>query len=198
MVGFLKKHSRTPQEFYDVVATCCIDRPRIGFFESLIITVRTDTLGNFCQDFFLPTFIHHAMKTNDIGVKIITGFAFLIIDICTLPIRIITLLPRYYVNGQSPKEAHPLYRYLTAQKGVDLSFFFTDYIQLELETPRKTEQEISLKTEDGVPLEIDDSNRERSFKLEQTFNFIDLPEKISPVSYGGHASSTAVFWYYRS
>ena len=177
-----------PDEFHQVVETRCIDRPRIGCFESLVITVRTDTLRNFCEDFFLPTFIHHAMQINDMGTKIIMGFTFLILDICTLPIRIITLLPRYYANAQSPREAHPLHQYLTEQ-GAPAGLLNRDFIQLQIEESPKSKGECHVEAEEGTSLEIDHSNDERPFSIEQTFNFIDLPENISPRSYTVRGSS---------
>jgi hypothetical protein len=86
----------------------------IGIFESTLITVRSDTLANFSKDFFLPTFINHALKIDSLALKVIMCIAALALDIVTLPIRIITLIPRLYLNATHPKTQNVMYRFLEA------------------------------------------------------------------------------------
>jgi len=42
-------------DYFNTFGHLCENRGNVGFFTSLIIPVRTDTLTNFLQDFFFPT-----------------------------------------------------------------------------------------------------------------------------------------------
>ncbi len=53
------------------VSVLCDNKRRIGWLESLIIPVRTDNCDNFCKDFFLPGFFNEALKTHDLGLRVI-------------------------------------------------------------------------------------------------------------------------------
>ncbi len=118
-------------EEFQGVKNLCYNRRTIGFLESTTITVRTNTLQNFAKDFFFPTLINHALKIHDLALKIICTIAFICLDICTLPIRICTLLPLCIANGLHPKVSHPLYQYLLAHQVPAVAL--DDHIYLELD-----------------------------------------------------------------
>ena len=85
-----------------------------------MIPVRTDNLKNFCQDFFLPTFFNHALKkTNDIALLVFWIIGCLTWDVLTLGFRVITAIPRYFINAKQPRHLHPLYRYLADNPDFD-------------------------------------------------------------------------------
>ncbi len=154
------------QEEFQTVKKLCISRREIGFFESMLITARTNTLENCATDFFFPTLINHALKTHDLALKILMTIDLFIVDICTLPIRLITLLPRMLYNEYNRKETHPFYIYLINQ-GVPAEAL-GDHIFLE-------QQYIEGRI--GLPQGLEcDQNRVTS-KL--ALNFIQLPKGVS-------------------
>lgn len=154
-------------EEFQRTANLCDNKRRIGLFESLVIPIRTDNLDNFCKDFFLPTLINHALKFNDIALKIIYSVVLTICDIITLPIRLITAIPRYLYNSAHPKESHPFYQYLI-DNGVPAATLSADYVYLELS---------------GVENRgVFGQERERNLTTQgETFNFIQLPTTVSNV-----------------
>lgn len=147
------KSFNTSEEF-KAVTLHCINRRRIGFFESTLITVRTNNLGHFCKDFFLPTLINQALKANDIALKILMTSICLVLDLCTLPLRLITIVPRHFYNNHYQKHNHPLYKYLL-NHAVTLDALKMDHVYLERELLGGSDNE--------------------------TFNFIQLPKFESPI-----------------
>jgi|GEM_PF-2755525 len=68
-----------------------------------ITTVRTNTLGNFAKDFFLPTLINYLHRVEGVATIAIATITALFFDILTLPIRGITLIPRILTNANRPE-----------------------------------------------------------------------------------------------
>lgn len=155
-------------EEFQRVKNLCDNKRRIGWLESLVIPVRTDNLNNFCKDFFFPGLFNQALKTHDVATKIFLCIFMSIYDIISLPIRLITVIPRYLYNAAHPKESHPLYQYLI-DKGVPAATLSADYVALELGWIENR----------GVFGEIGERNRTT---LTETFNFIQLPITVSEVS----------------
>jgi len=83
-----------------------------GILPMLICTIQTDTLENLCADLFLPTFIHVASKTNLVSGRFLIQLAALFLDLLTLPIRLLTLIPRIAIGLIYQKETHPLYQFI--------------------------------------------------------------------------------------
>jgi hypothetical protein len=127
----LIKNFNSAEEF-QAVMDLCDNKRRIGLLESLIVPIRTDNLNNFCKDLFLPGLFNEALKTEDVALKIFLCILMPIFDIITLPIRLITVIPRYIYNAMHPKEAHPFYQYLI-DKGVAIEDLSGDHIYLETE-----------------------------------------------------------------
>jgi hypothetical protein len=150
-----RKNYETREEF-QTFSNCCADRKCIGTFEATLITVRTDTSKNFQSDFFLPTFMHLASKTQSVAEKIF----YLIADICTFAIRAITLIPRLIQNMQHQKQNHPLYTYLQ-QNGVNLENLGLDHVYVEREW-----------TEDASAPDA----RKTQFFSARTIKFLELPQ----------------------
>lgn len=145
-------------EYEEVVDFLEDNKRRIGFFESLVIPIRTDNLKNFCQDFCLPTFTHYALRVNNLGIRIIASMVCLFLDLATLFLRAITLIPRYCYNWAHQKEAHPLYQYLLEQE-VDSNDLSHGHVQLAVEWAW-----------------------DRYWTMKQvTFNFMQLPQNISAI-----------------
>lgn len=100
----------TPPEFLKFHTDYCHSRPVYSWLEATCIPIRTDNLADFCEDVFYPTVMNHALKAQNIAVRILATLAALILDTLTLPIRLFTCAFRLFDNPQ--KEDHPLYQYL--------------------------------------------------------------------------------------
>lgn len=72
----------------------------------LLVPLRTNRLKNLMEDLFFPTIVHHAMKVQEIGAKILAIVATFFVDLFTLPIRLVTCIPRIIYQVRQPK--HPL------------------------------------------------------------------------------------------
>lgn len=83
-----------------------------GHLDSLLLTTRTDSWEHFRDDFFLPGFVNTALKCDELIPKIILAICLIPLDLLTLAVRLVTLLPRYIYNSGYLKESHPLYQYL--------------------------------------------------------------------------------------
>jgi len=71
-----------------------------------LIPTRTNNLRNFAQDLFLPTFVNHALKLQNVVAKIFVILSALILDMLTFPIRLLTCMPKVLSNAcqkQKPK-----------------------------------------------------------------------------------------------
>ena len=156
--GVLFERKIYTEKEFKAVLTYCVSERRIGFFESTLITVRTDTFPNFCKDFFFPTLINHALKAHEIVLRILESIFSICLDILTFPIRLITIIPRYLYNQQHQRQDHPLYRYLLSVEMAPEALN-VDHICLELQWAHYQPSEQSQTRCSG-----------------ETFNFIQLPE----------------------
>lgn len=78
------------------------------FLEGLVMPLRTQTLNDCLEDLFLPTFIHFALKVENIALKIIASVFAIALDLLTLPIRFIALPLRVYYQSHAPEPKHPM------------------------------------------------------------------------------------------
>lgn len=154
-------------EEFQRATNLCDNKRRIGWLESLVIPVRTDNLSNFCKDFFLPGLFNQALKTHDVATKIFLCIFMPIYDIISLPIRLITAIPRYLYNAAHPKESHPFYQYLIDNE-VPAATLSADYVYLELSWVKNR----GVFGEGGEP---------NLTTQGETFNFIQLPTNVSNV-----------------
>jgi hypothetical protein len=97
------------------------------------VTARTDNLSSFCEDFFFPSLVHDALKIDNFAIRMIRCIVSIIVDLVTMPIRLITLIPRYFTNLRNTREGHPLHQYLVAM-GADPRLLNRDrvYVQTEI------------------------------------------------------------------
>lgn len=141
-----------------------MNQERIGLLRALIVPVRTDTLRNFCKDFFIPTVANYApLKCNDIALRIILCIGAAVCDFITFPLRLITVIPRYVYNAAHPKEKHKLYQYLIGQK-VQPADLAKGYVYLEVVRTSVVNSETHEERWAG------------------TFNFMQLPASSSTIS----------------
>lgn len=78
-----------------------------GLLFAALIPVRTN-LKDVWVDFFCPN-TAQALKIQNVALRIMMTFKFIILDACTLPVRFLTLIPRIIYNEyQTPAPLHDL------------------------------------------------------------------------------------------
>jgi len=92
--------------------------------------LRTDR-EHFLDDFFIPSF-GNLPVIKSVAERIIIGLSTLVLDLITLPIRLLTLLPRYYSNLKNPKESNPFYQFLAKQGDVPEDLLRLDLVYIDL------------------------------------------------------------------
>jgi len=96
----------------------------------MLIPVRTHTLQALSEDLFFPNLIHTALKIDNLALKIFMIIGSVIWDVISLPIRIVTLIPRMIFNES--KTSHPFYQYLIEQR-VDQRILDRDFVYVTWE-----------------------------------------------------------------
>jgi hypothetical protein len=112
--------------------------------------IRTNTCKTFAEDFFFPTLVNYALKVKSVVGKIFAILTALVLDIITLPLRLLTAIPRAIAN--KIKGEHPLRKYLIAQN-VDKKLLEGDHVTVQFKG-----------VQDGAP-----------YELIQNINFIERP-----------------------
>lgn len=133
----------TPQEIEQVKDLC---KSNFWEFSAQFIPVRTHNLKDFCKDFFFPSVTLSAVKIDSYFMRLLE----VIVDLFTLPIRILTAVPRVIYNALNPKEKDPLYLYLKThglsadllkRDAVYVGFEWTENVD---ERPKQFVREISV------------------------------------------------------
>lgn len=81
--------------------------PGESLWKATIIPLRTDNWKDFAIDLFLPTFINHAIKVDNIALKIIASLFAIALDIITFIPRLVASPFRAIYNNKHKSE-HPL------------------------------------------------------------------------------------------
>lgn len=89
-------------------------------FSAILYPVRTHSFKPFVADLFLPATMHAALRINNVVLKTIAIIAALFLDIVTLPIRLVTAIPRFIYNGAQPNS--PLTELLLRHRAPDEVF----------------------------------------------------------------------------
>ena len=93
---------------------------------SFLMVSRVDTWKNLAKDLFLPTFINRALRVENLVGAIFASFFAIILDLATLPFRLLTLGPVY-----SERLNHPLSMFL--KKYANEEFCDVDDMEIELD-----------------------------------------------------------------
>lgn len=155
------------KEAYERVAQKCINKK--VFWESVFIPARIAPFEGLCRDLFIPAtyFVTVVCKDaisklartgpiSELALRILFTFGALISDCLTLPIRLVTLIPRLMM-GDAKRECHPFHKYLVEERA-DERILNTDQVALRLEWEKE-----------GI-----NPHRATEF-LEESFHFIRLP-----------------------
>lgn len=124
-----KKTINSDEEFRGVHDYFNKGKTTVSWIQATLYPVRTNHLKNFATDLFFPTMINHALKIQNFISKIFVIIAAALLDLITLPIRLITAIPRAIMNyNQKPI---PLFTYLKGQ-GVDPKLLGCDRVFVRL------------------------------------------------------------------
>ncbi len=102
------------QEFLRAQQLCKNDKNMAGPWKWSFIPIRTDQLS----DLLLPSSIHGALRAQEFALDYsenllaVVLLITLIWDVVTLPIRLVTYLPRLCYNAYAQRMEHPLFPYL--------------------------------------------------------------------------------------
>lgn len=153
-----------PKEYRKLMVSAKV----IALLPALFIPVRTHTPEKFATDFFLPTTYNHAIRVNSKVRKIFAILGALLLDILTLPVRLLTCLPRCLYNS---RQTNPLYKFLPGDR---IGAFKTDYVVIT-ET-WKTHDEENSASYQGVRGSLHNIFETTEHTKRYNFHFIQVPE----------------------
>lgn len=80
-----------------------------SLFWGLVYPIRTNNIVNGLQDLFLPTLSTRAMYLNTMAKQIFGSLGMLVLDLATLVVRLVTVIPRAIYNW-TESTSHALYK----------------------------------------------------------------------------------------
>lgn len=98
-----------------------------SLFQGLLYPIRTNR--NFHKDFFLPTYMNHAIEIKNVVLRVLCKFAFIFLDIATFPIRL--ALTPFRVVWNAIKPEHPLCQ-LIREKGWNPQLLAAEQLEVEV------------------------------------------------------------------
>lgn len=112
------------KEFKKVFELCQNRKNMITGIKASVVPIRTDRFDTLAKDLFFPTLLSQvesnqdrkAFHTHTVGSAILITVS-LLWDLMTLPIRLLTLIPRIYHNKYVKPSEHPLQIFLR-EKGI--------------------------------------------------------------------------------
>lgn len=137
--------------------TKLVSSSRVSLLPATLVPVRTNNLSNFSKDFFLPTTLNHAVNTQGTFKKVIAVAGAILLDLLTLPIRLLTSAPRALCNAVFQ---NPLRQILIEER---FSKDYTDQDTIEIE----------------FKYEYLDIYRQKTlYTLKQNFNLVQTPNYV--------------------
>ncbi|CDR34920.1 hypothetical protein [Criblamydia sequanensis] len=105
--GVAQKFDVTKEDA-EILKSKFVSSSKVSLLPAALIPVRTNNLSNFNKDLFLPTTLNHGVKANGSFKKVIAVAGAILLDLLTLPIRLITSVPRALFNAhnQNPLRTH--------------------------------------------------------------------------------------------
>lgn len=164
------------KEELDQVKGFCKDRTNMaGWAKSSIMVIRTDEPGHFLLDLMAP-FLNGVTKVDNIALSIFLFAPALVLDFVTLPLRLLTLIPRMAYNYNVQSRAHPLTTFLK-EKGL-APHNQIGQLEIELEEKQYTGEQfvLSLPTE-GAPIQVPFEG----YTSKKSIYHLELARKESPI-----------------
>lgn len=119
------------EELQHVEALCKDPHNMAGFLKATVVPIRTDHWDVLTRDLFFPTLCNFSLPStaplssyNTGKIHSVSTAALLLLsilwDIATLPIRLLTLIPRVVYNNSMTPSEHPLQVFLR-EKGIPIT-----------------------------------------------------------------------------
>lgn len=149
-------------------------RSTINVLCATLKPIRTNNCKNFAKDFFLPTVVNHAIKIDNLSVKIFALPVAFLLDVVTFPIRLVTCVPRAISNTR--QEEYIFKTFLASKVGRGSPLLQTDHVKIKLEWEQQSALPTSFwTTKDGV--KQSKCSLEKHWRA-QYVNFIELPSYV--------------------
>jgi len=139
------KKDISQSELNDVNAFLISSKSSVGFIKATLYPIRTNNWGNFAKDLFIPNFcmrinkviiLKNAINKIIVFVQTILVELALIFDLLTLPIRLLTCIPRLIFNNSQDKftKSTLLYQYISRNAGFKAAALLkADSVRVELQ-----------------------------------------------------------------
>jgi hypothetical protein len=160
-----KKEITSKEEFNEVQDYFLKGKTTVSWIRATLYPVRTNK--NLTTDLFLPTVINHALKIQNCVGKIFAIIGATILDLATLPIRMITVISRTIFN--ITLKPAPMYKYLKDQ-GVDPKLLANESVFVKL----SSDCEYALAIEDQPGKFHQEVKNGRNWQ-KRHLNFIEVP-----------------------
>jgi hypothetical protein len=98
-------------DYYAAEQLCENKKNMAPAWKQLVVPIRTDQ----ASDLFFPTLMNLVIKTKFLAESCFAIIGAIFLDLATLPLRLITFLPRLVYNASVRREEHPLIPYLRAK-----------------------------------------------------------------------------------
>ncbi|CDR34921.1 hypothetical protein [Criblamydia sequanensis] len=142
--------------------TNLISSSRVSLLPATLTPVRTNNLSNFSKDFFLPTTLNHAVNTQGTFKKVMAVAGAILLDLLTLPIRLVTSAPRALCNAVFQ---NPLRKILIEER---FSKDYTDQDTIKIEFKYQYQDEFKQTT---------------LYVLKQNLNLVQTPNYVEAARY---------------
>lgn len=134
--GNIFRRRNVSEEEFNTVYSYIANRS-VTNFSAILYPVRTNNLKNFALDLFLPATIQVASRVDNMKLKIFAVIASLLLDTLTLPIRLVTAVPRVIYNSSQPDS--PITSYLK-EHGAPQQVFYSGRVRVGLEKDYYSDQ----------------------------------------------------------
>lgn len=109
----------TPDELEGFIRTHAKSKEGWTALQGLAVPLRVSNDLEFAKSLLLPTFFHFASKIDSFAKKVFASFFAIVLDILTLPIRLVATPFRYYYNNNHPEQEHPIIPLLRERFGYE-------------------------------------------------------------------------------
>lgn len=103
-----KQTYSTAKDFDQFMKTYTQSQPGWPLIRSVLIPIRFGNIREINENICFPTYVHFAMKINNVFLRIFASVAAMVLDIATFPIRLVTAPLRFAYLKSNPEEKHPL------------------------------------------------------------------------------------------
>jgi hypothetical protein len=121
----------SPDQLREFIVTHGKSKEGWPMLHGLIFPLRINNDWEFAKDLLLPTFFRFASKIDSFAKRVFASFFAIVLDLLTLPIRLVATPFRYHHIKNHPEQEHPLVplireRYGLQQLNDNVSLYFKE------------------------------------------------------------------------